>query len=179
MYGYQMNRNSKIILAAVIALSAIPALLYLLNFGNLAFSKNISEWAQFGDYIGGVTNPVLSLITFLAVLYSIHQNGIALKQNSIELKLSREEFRKSADAHSEIARYELKKIEMEALSNERNEYREGTRRAYKIFQKSITGLILIKNNKSISLSNVDINFLQREGVIFENKIDKQLKWNMN
>lgn len=33
-----------------------------------------AEWGQFGDFVGGTTSPLLSLLAFLGVLYTINQN---------------------------------------------------------------------------------------------------------
>lgn len=40
----------------------IPIVIYLINFGKHEFSDNPADWGTFGDYVGGVLNPILALI---------------------------------------------------------------------------------------------------------------------
>lgn len=48
-------------------LSSIPLLLYICNFGMNGISDNLEDWANFGDYIGGVYSIVVTfLVLFLA-----------------------------------------------------------------------------------------------------------------
>ena len=48
-------------------------------------------WGQFGDFIGGILNPLVGLLALIGLLWTIYQN-------QRELSLSRESLRKSADA---------------------------------------------------------------------------------
>lgn len=48
-------------------LSSIPLLLYICNFGMNGISDDLEDWANFGDYIGGVYSIVVTLLVlFLA-----------------------------------------------------------------------------------------------------------------
>lgn len=48
-------------------LSSIPLLLYICNFGMNGISDDLEDWANFGDYIGGVYSIVVTfLVLFLA-----------------------------------------------------------------------------------------------------------------
>lgn len=58
---------------ALIIVLIIP-LLYLIMFGfhlGLPFSESQDEWAQFGDYFGGIINPLLSFITIVLLIESL------------------------------------------------------------------------------------------------------------
>ena len=74
-----------LLVATLVALAALG--LYFNNF-NEGFSSDQAIWGTFGDYIGGVLNPVFG---FLALL-------ITIALQSKELKLSREELRNSSTA---------------------------------------------------------------------------------
>ena len=58
------------------------------------FSLGKSSFGEWGDFFGGVLNPILTFLTFMGLLITI-----ILQQS--ELKESRKEFKRSADALSE------------------------------------------------------------------------------
>ncbi|MCQ9325659.1 putative phage abortive infection protein [Neisseria dentiae] len=89
-----------------ILLMVAPILvLYYDNFGSRELSESPEQWGQFGDYIGGVLNPIFGFATFIALLYTI-------KLQTEELKATREELARSAKAqeNSEQALAEQSKI---------------------------------------------------------------------
>lgn len=53
--------------------------------------SDTGKWGEFGDYVGGVLNPILSFFALIALLFTIR---IQVK----ELKISTRELRKSAEA---------------------------------------------------------------------------------
>ncbi|MDH0308073.1 putative phage abortive infection protein [Aeromonas caviae] len=59
----------------------------------IAIPKSGSELGTFGDFLGGVLNPIFTLMTFFGVIVTI-----ALQK--LELRAAREEYKKSADALS-------------------------------------------------------------------------------
>ncbi|BEN60916.1 hypothetical protein I5N09_09930 [Serratia marcescens] len=61
----------KVILSAAGVIIGV-CLIYYLNFGiNGNLSNKTDVWGQFGDYLGGVVNPILSFITIYLLLNSI------------------------------------------------------------------------------------------------------------
>lgn len=64
--------------------------LYFENFSGELSPKN-DDWGTFGDYVGGVLNPVFGLLSFSALL-------VTISIQSKELKEAREQFSRSADA---------------------------------------------------------------------------------
>lgn len=94
-------------------------LVYYFKFGNRELSESPEQWGQFGDYIGGVLNPIFGFATFIALLYTVklQLDTIKLQRDSIklqteELKATREELTRSAKAqeNSERALAEQSKI---------------------------------------------------------------------
>lgn len=77
----------------IIALAVIISL-YAFNFGDRRFSTDPDQWGQMGDYFGGMLNPILAFASFMALLYTI-------KIQSQELRLTRDELTKSANAQKE------------------------------------------------------------------------------
>ncbi len=86
------NSNlSKLILLIEIALFSV---LILATWDLILVHKNIKDFGQWGDFFGGILNPILTFLTFIGLIITI-----TLQQ--IELKESREEFKRSADALTE------------------------------------------------------------------------------
>lgn len=78
--------NRKFLLAAVgTALSFIIAVVaaYIGTFGT-SRSLDQSVWGTFGDYFGGILNPVFALCAFVGVLWSLDMQIKQLKQLSID-----------------------------------------------------------------------------------------------
>ncbi|ESS73933.1 hypothetical protein MGMO_8c00700 [Methyloglobulus morosus KoM1] len=78
----------------------LPSIAVLLTFSVVSvyfhyFSGEVlvehDKWGQFGDYLGGVLNPIFGFLGFIALL-------LTLKLQRQELKLSTEELAKSAKA---------------------------------------------------------------------------------
>jgi len=67
-----VNRNKNLLIIGLTVLFIIlfsPILFYFLNFWKNPVSENPSDWGVFGDYIGGVLNPVISLISLVLLGY--------------------------------------------------------------------------------------------------------------
>lgn len=78
-------------IAAIAAIVAVfVALFYLIKFRG-GLSPDQTRWGEFGDYIGGVLNPIFGFLGLIALLLTI-----ALQAK--ELKLSRKELRNSSNA---------------------------------------------------------------------------------
>lgn len=90
--------------ATIVAVSAIGVVCvtYILTFGTTR-STDPAIWGQFGDYVGGVLNPLFALAAFLSALWSI--------------RLQQRESR--AAAEQLVAQTEIARKELEALSSER------------------------------------------------------------
>lgn len=98
-------------------------------------SNDQAIWGVFGDYIGGVLNPVLSFFAFIALLYTI-------VLQSRELKLTRGEMEKSSLALKEQSYtlklqnfentfFKLLEIHLESISNS---MLAGNKKGYKCFE---------------------------------------------
>jgi hypothetical protein len=94
--------------AAIAALSAIGAvtIAYITAFGTTR-SSDPAIWAQFGEYFGGMLNPLFALAAFLSALWSI--------------RVQQREARAAAEhlgAQTEIARKELEALSSDRLGEE-------------------------------------------------------------
>ncbi|MCY4026057.1 MAG: hypothetical protein OXH75_07045 [Acidobacteria bacterium] len=80
-------RFSIVIVSVAILILLISIYPYVATFGR-ALSAHPSRWGQFGDYIGGVLNPSISLLALLALLYAIHVQSRELGNSTRELENS-------------------------------------------------------------------------------------------
>lgn len=65
----------------------VAVLIYKNTFGpNLSIRHEV--WAQFGDFIGGLLNPIFAFFALIALLYTIHLQSTELRNSSAQLKKS-------------------------------------------------------------------------------------------
>ncbi|MGE0822681.1 MAG: hypothetical protein AB7G75_06145 [Candidatus Binatia bacterium] len=58
---------------------AVPLATYLLVFHG-SVSTDAARWGAFGDYVGGLSTALLSFLSLLALLYTIHVQSIELRK---------------------------------------------------------------------------------------------------
>lgn len=63
--------------------------IYWLQFGNSELSKSPADWGPFGDFIGGVTNPILSFFALLSLLLTLFLQSKQLDSAKVEIEHSR------------------------------------------------------------------------------------------
>lgn len=74
-------------------------------------------WGQFGDYVGGILNPLFSLTTIFALLYTIILQSKELHESTKQLTFSAEAFQKQ-NAVLEKQQFETTFFQMLTLFNE-------------------------------------------------------------
>lgn len=72
-----------IVIAVLITISVLAAYFYRFH-GNL--SSKPEEWGQFGDYIGGVLNPIFGLGGFIALLFTFFHQRDQLEATTRHVK---------------------------------------------------------------------------------------------
>jgi Putative phage abortive infection protein len=60
-------------------------LAYWLSFSKYGWSTNPDAWGQFGDFLGGVLNPLVSLAALFALVISVRMQRAELKDTRAEL----------------------------------------------------------------------------------------------
>lgn len=75
------------VLAGVFALLTFA--IYVVNFGS-SLSSDRDDWGVFGDYLGGVLNPVIGLVTVFLVLINVRLQRQELKNSLVEMRNSNE-----------------------------------------------------------------------------------------
>jgi hypothetical protein len=82
--------------------------LLIAKFSTFEFSDDISKWGSVGDYFGGLINPMLAFLSFIALLYT-------LKLNQEELAETRKELARAADAQEDSKRLMSEQLKTQFL----------------------------------------------------------------
>lgn len=70
----------------VLLVILIPSIVFYFNLGeNKPLSTDINNWGIYGDFNGGLLNPILTFITFITLLINLH---IQIKENNENKKAS-------------------------------------------------------------------------------------------
>lgn len=94
----------KVILATASFLAITVVSFYLYRFDG-GFSDSQADWGVFGDFIGGVLNPVFGFLALIALLMTI-------SLQATELRLTRKELKNSSEAlHSQNETLTLQSFE--------------------------------------------------------------------
>lgn len=82
--------------AFVFIVSAITIIFgaYAWRFYDLPFG-DASMWGQFGDYVGGLLNPVLGSVSLLALAYTVYLQNKTLEETRKQLRISQRELSNS------------------------------------------------------------------------------------
>lgn len=127
----------------------VAALAFYFSKFNVSLSSENGDWGTFGDFLGGTLNPIFSLMSFVALLYTI-----ALQTD--EMAQTREELKRAADAQ--------KKAE-EALNGQLNAQRK------QLFESTFFSLLdqhnkalekLISQNPNRTQGTSDLNYIRQE-----------------
>ena len=112
-------------LIVLLSIAAIGATLfaYLIHF-NAGFSTSQEVWGQFGDFVGGLLNPVLSFFALMALVLTVllqsRQLEMAREQldnSRAELRATRGQLQRSADAQAQTAAALVEQARHAALSS--------------------------------------------------------------
>jgi uncharacterized membrane protein len=71
--------NPSIVASALLAVMAVILLIYVIYFGVIS-STGRESWGQFGDYFGGILNPILSFSAFI-ILVITYNKQISIQQH--------------------------------------------------------------------------------------------------
>jgi uncharacterized membrane protein len=101
----QMKLIEKLAVPLALFLIFVIGIVYILNFINGEISVQTSQWGAFGDYFGGILNPLLSFIVICLLL-------VDLKNSRSELALTRKEMEKSSEAQQKSQEALNRQIEL-------------------------------------------------------------------
>ena len=72
--------------------------MYLYNFGSQGLSNQQEVWGQLGDFIGGLLNPVVGILTLCLLLLTVKLQRDMLRAAKRQVEVSEEELKKTSDA---------------------------------------------------------------------------------
>lgn len=93
---------------------------YAMNFGSYSLSKDPDEWGVFGDFFGGVLNPIFASFSFALLLLNLHLQRKQLDKTEEQLELNREELAETRKAleRSAQAQEDSKRVMDEQLKTQ-------------------------------------------------------------
>lgn len=101
---------------AAATLAILGALtLYFLEFPN-SLPNERDTWGMFGDFMGGVLNPILSFLALIALLSTLYFQSEELKISRADAIESRKELSRSAKAQEELGLLQLKQLKIQEFS---------------------------------------------------------------
>ena len=106
--------------AAVAAVASFISWQYVEQFGwtlnhTGANAGIAASWGGFGDYIGGIMNPIVAGVGLIFFIITLKQNEKALKMSAEELRLTRKELREASAAQKELAIIERENLDTRKL----------------------------------------------------------------
>lgn len=78
---------------------ASGAVLWVLYYIGFSVPETLKDWGIVGDFIGGMSNPLISGLTFLALIMTILQNQKVLRLTEEELAETRKEIELTREAN--------------------------------------------------------------------------------
>ena len=100
-----------ILIIISIIIIVVPSLVFIFKYKPIKFSDSISDWGAFGDYFGGVTNTLISLLSLVFLSYISWMISKFTSEESKKLYL----LQKRIEAYDELMRY-LPKLQLAAKS---------------------------------------------------------------
>src|SRR5690606_34898952 len=101
-----MITNKKIVrlsVAVFLIFIFIPLIFFVVKFMNVSLSSNIEDWGSFGDFFGGILNPIIALIGTIILGYLTYMVSQQSTQENKKLFL----FEQRVLAFQKIARLNL------------------------------------------------------------------------
>lgn len=102
-----LAENVMWILAGILGIAVVTGLVvasaFIINFHANPVAEDIGAWGQFGDYLGGVLNPVFGFLSVIGLLVALILQMKELKASREALSLSQKELELSRKAQVESA----------------------------------------------------------------------------
>jgi hypothetical protein len=93
------NRVLKRLLMLGIVLIVIPVIIYIIHFRKLDISNDVNDWSTFTDYISGILNPIIGLISLILLGYITYLVGVIGSKENKNLFV----LQKKLEAYDEFA----------------------------------------------------------------------------
>lgn len=142
-----------LLLTVVILTVLFLAKKYYSNVYPSVFISNKSgDWGAFGDFFGGILNPIFGLISVSLILVTIWQQKSALAQTTKQINLSVEEMTKSVAAQEKQAELSEKQLKELMKKSELDESIRVLNNLINDLNDSIDEALVCFHNKSVMRS---------------------------
>jgi large-conductance mechanosensitive channel len=110
-----------IFVVSLIATIVIPS--YLIKFSNFSichpnFSTTNGDWGTFGDYIGGILNPIIAFCALYWIVKTYHLQNEELKDTKKELEIANKTQKKQVELAALTALLNTKLMQLDGLNSE-------------------------------------------------------------
>lgn len=123
-------------------------LAFILNFRKLDISSSVSEWGQFGDYLGGILNPIFGLISVVIISATLQSQVRAARKQEFDNQF-----------FSLLSLYDSVLQSIDRHSSRDGSVRKG-RDCFYLFYKDI---VRISEKNKVPLSVAYLSFLEVRG----------------
>ena len=184
--GKTLDSGSYKYLVAIglIALTVV-LLVFLFYFYNFSAPLSNSQqiWGEFGDFIGGTLNPILSFLALIALLMTITLQSKQLFFSRQELELTKMELAKTADAaqkqvqhfENEAIRADLYKIIQKLSDRVNRNYNENRLDAPPTHTSPLSIHYVLKRGANIN-KNSTLRFMYDKWLEHQSDTHKTLIW---
>lgn len=124
----------------VFVIAILIVLVFALNFSKYPISDSVGDWGTFGDYVGGLLNPVVGLATVLLVIISITTQQKELRASLKEMKSANEATARMSFEQSMFAWLENYHSQIQGI--ERGDYK-GRRLMQHMYFQSLSPLMTV------------------------------------
>ncbi|MBD8630759.1 hypothetical protein IFT74_05180 [Oxalobacteraceae sp. CFBP 8755] len=107
----------------ILSVAAVALGAYVVNFCGIPISKDPAVWGQFGDYIGGILNPIMAFGALLWLVASVKVQDSELSQTRDALRRSQTAQQEQADTSLLAARIQTLNIELSGVIGSLNHVR--------------------------------------------------------
>lgn len=125
----------------------VLVLFFVINFRRDAVSHNIAEWGQFGDYMGGLLNPLFGLISVVLIAATLRSQTRAAKLQAFE-----HQFFTLLSLHASVLQSIDRRLKENRISHGRD--------CFRLFYKKI---VSISQKERVPLSTAYQRFLEKDG----------------
>ncbi len=125
----------------------ILLILFAMNFRKSDISTSVAEWGQFGDYMGGLLNPLFGLISVVLVAATLRSQTQAARLQAFE-----NQFYALIELHASIVQSIDRKMKDKTIMHGRD--------CFRLFYRKI---VRISQTDNVSMSTAYQRFLESDG----------------
>lgn len=148
--------------AFILVVSTFIGFQYVEQFGwtlnhGASIADNAAAWGAFGDYIGGIMNPIVAGIGLIFFIITLRQNEKALNMSAEELKLTRKELSEAKEAQKDLAASNNDQLKNSLAIRKMDEINQSHDNMLKVFQVMLESSSISLHFKGLNGKQYTIN----------------------